>query len=1246
MSLSENAKKGLLFVAALAMGWMIRPAHAELDYEFAKGLMDRHSTTFESNELVERLIVKLQASPDTKLDALLIKAALRRKQAENASIEKRKALLDEAEALYKEFQAGGATHRLANLAETEASNLRSDMVKSQIAAAKDIEKTDPAKAKSIRAEAGQTMEKIAEGYKPALDAAAPKFKESFDAYKKWNEKNNPEGDKPIPGDVLKPLDKAFTAWIVADRRYLAAKVDQVDCYDDSDPAKKTLAETLVKMCEERMGDEAIGNFPIVGAWYAFMQGRIQAAVQAEDKAAEAWNNALTMTSDLTNLADDQRKQLLTIKRAILHDLVKMKMRKGKYADVVESVGQSLVDTSLRPLFDEPAGKELLIDYAKSMVLQQEAGVSDVENAAKVMRQLIEKENQPGGSQIWAGRFSLAIADIMKEARRRKPPIKPNLAAQEWYDAAHGYFLNGQNEHQKYTELVGGEPAKVQEQFDKAYEQFNEAVEYYRRAISVARAPGTDLYKRWQVEPKCWFEMGLSYVKMQNYLEAVLAYQAMRDTFGTEGRTRWMPDPTKAEGKRLLTKQIFDLLDEYDKPKEGLIPRGNSNLLFSLDKHISAHKDIWSGTLKGRILTDMKNDPTVDAGITDTDYLNAKASMELARSLSAAGRVDNNPKTASETLSQALAKYLEGGEKFNQVKKTSVAYETALYQAGTCFTLAQELLASGRVNEKKDTLEAKIKDATEKALKAFQLYDEVIAAIKNPTEDDAKRRQGLQGAVLLARGSLFLGTHEWEKAVKAADDYMLWEQNNTVAKSSKSIALLNKFRALIELTVVNLAPKSDPFLKDAETTLGQWHEAKPKDSKTYVFMVNALSRRYLYASAQAAKLNLGKAMMDGYERKLCDLQWSRIEMMSENADDDLTLEDYTRMLYLFNKTSQERRAADWGVKLLAKFDPQSKNLKMPDDEIFWQAMLERMYKIIRYDDLQKWDNCKKDHRILIDFMYDTSKGRNFDELSEKRPEFDRYNQNLSKARAQIETIKNNYKDCKTLDPNLGDNGASLIAMIEDEIDFRQKVEATRDLVSSMSLSVAGKLEKENGKEEEAKKYREIANDQIKALIVIRGETPAMQIKSAEINMSNGKYEEALQGLYKVLDDAEKDSPNYLEAKRRISETFALMKKYADAAEFPEFVAMTIGFESNYVKDHWPNMKDFLNDCYKNGAKMPAKMKELLEEKEKGPTPVPEQKTNAPEQKTGAEAKTAPAPEQKSATPEQKSSSNEDAAKKTD
>jgi hypothetical protein len=55
----------------------------------------------------------------------------------------------------------------------------------------------------------------------------------------------------------------------------------------------------------------------------------------------------------------------------------------------------------------------------------------------------------------------------------------------------------------------------------------------------------------------------------------------------------------------------------------------------------------------------------------------------------------------------------------------------------------------------------------------------------------------------------------------------------------------------------------------------------------------------------------------------------------------------------------------------------------------------------------------------------------------------------------------------------------------------------------------------------------------------------------------------------------------------------MKKWPRAVEYPEFVAVAVGFEVQLVKEHWPEMKEFLQECYKEGAPQNAKVKEILE-----------------------------------------------------
>ena len=112
------------------------------------------------------------------------------------------------------------------------------------------------------------------------------------------------------------------------------------------------------------------------------------------------------------------------------------------------------------------------------------------------------------------------------------------------------------------------------------------------------------------------------------------------------------------------------------------------------------------------------------------------------------------------------------------------------------------------------------------------------------------------------------------------------------------------------------------------------------------MLNVLSDRYNVAAFQLEKLKKTKtdlpketadkydAMIDQYENKVAELQGERVDMMEESKEkDELTLDDYSRLVYLFNKTGQTRKAADIAIKMLKKFDPDNKNLRMPDDEKF-------------------------------------------------------------------------------------------------------------------------------------------------------------------------------------------------------------------------------------------------------------------------------------------------------------------------
>ena len=1226
------ASQELLLLAVVFLAALPLPARAENDYEFAKLLMDHSVPDFETDDLVEHLVAQLERAPATKTEAKLIKALLERKQAATpgVSLDKRTKLLDDAETLFKEA-AGEKTFRLQSVAEKELSTIGSARVAILMKNALEREKTNPIEARKMRDEAIATLGRIADKYKAEAEALRPAFDAEWKKYKEWQDKVNKTGELPIPKDMLAKLMNTFNPWLFADKRYVATKVEQLECYDDKNPNRKKPGEELAKLCEARANQEEIMELPVIMAWYNYMCGKSYAAIQDEKKAAEFWRLALDQPSE--DMAPEQKKAIGIIKKLILHDLVTMKMHAKNYGDVENIVLEARTSAELRSLFDEDAGKELIIMYAKALTLPPEATAEEYKKAVMELRVMIAKEGKGGAVTRWSNEFSRAVAEILDEMRDKKPQARPKLSAMEWYDAAHGFFLMGQNEYLKYQDFERDKSDKAAAQFEKCYAEYQDAVDYYRRAITMARSEKTDLVTRVEVEPKAWFEMGLAYIKMRHYYEAVIVYQAMRDRYLPEGRKKWLPkldDPRAIQPR--VAKAVQDLLAELDKPKEGLLAKAGTNIAYELDANLKVHNNPKDGWNPGWKITLMKQDPSGwdDSNVKDLTYLAARNEMEEALRLSKAGTeaLRNKPpdaKLAEENYTLSATKYSSAGDKFLKVETSSQGYELALYKAGQAYTLAQALWVTGKLPSKATDARATAKNLGAKALAAFDKYDAYIA--KAPGDEEAKtRRQNLAGMVLLARNALYSGDAQWESVIKSADDYMQWENQNQQQTTSVHVALMNKYRAQVELGAANLAPKCDPYLDGAKATMDEWRKNKKTDNRTYVYMLEALARRFNMAAFQVEKfIKEGKteyttAMLEAYENKVADLWAERVKMVEEaEGEEQTTLEDYARVVYLFLKTRRNREAADTAEVLLKKFDPKGEGCHIPDDEKVWQNMLAKMQAVIKYNDLTKWDRCKKDHMTLVDYMYDTREGAVNREHPEKCPEFDKFSVDLEKARKQLETIKNNYPDCQTFDSKYGQDGKSFMQLMDEEIDYRRKIEGARDVLFDKSLIVADQLEKENDAEG-ARRYREIASAQLTIIRERKGDTPEMKVKGARISLALGKYDDARELVSKARAELDDRHPTYFDACRLDSEVYRAQKKWKDAVEYPQFYALTTGLDSKLVKDRWPEMRAFLNECYANGIACPEALKKALKPEGES-TPPSEKKTEEPkpEQPKKEEAK---------------------------
>ena len=1242
----ENGMK-IIFRSGIIVAILIlfsAPVWAEMDYEFAKALIARQEPGFSTDDLTERLAFQLDGNPATKSDAKLILATLRRHQAENASLEKRAALLDEAERYYGEILAGSKSFKYYSTAEKESESIASARAATIKKAAQDLSATNPDKSAALFTEAIAAFDKIASRYMAESARAETAFK-SIEERIRHTPPNGRAHD-----ELLAALNKTGDEWIVADKRFLNARAEQLECYSDTDTTKKTLAAEIAGICEKRIGSDSLAGLPAVVLWYAYMETRVYTAIGDEEKAVAVVHENLENLDSA--LSDEQKKQLFNIKKVMIQCLVKMKMRAKKYSDVEEIIVDLKTNPEMNKIFLEHIGKDLMIDYVIAQTLPADSN-AEYERAIATLRGLIAKETVHGIASTWANTYSAVMAGIMDDARGKG--LRPILQAEEWYNAARGYFVLGQSAHKIYLENVQDnlnkpDDQKQKLQFDKVCSHFQNAVDNYRQAIREARKDKTSILTRVNIEPKAWFEMGLSYLKMKQYYESIVAFSALRETYLPAKRAKWLPDVKRTNMSLELRKVTTPLqaeLADLDHPSEGLLVKGGLNVVYALERNQAQYRNAdhpWVRPFSARI---------GGREAKGAEYAAAKNEMDAAKSLSEAARTMDNPGVARENYAQAFQKFTSAAQKFEAISQSTKEYELALFQAGSCYMLAQSLWAENKIQGgAREERAMRCKESGENGLAAYRKYEEWTVKTPAADEKENSRRESRFGTMLLARNGLYLGNRDWPEVIKSANEYIAWEQSSNPPKTAADIALLNKFRALLEEAAGVEAPACSVFLNSADETLKAWRKSKPGDTATLVFMLDALSYRNNIAAFQAQKIiqenpaAISTEIINGYEEKVAEFQAEKIDL-AEAAGASTLLEDYSRLAYLFMKTHKEKKAVDVALKMLEKFDPKDKNVKIPDDERVWREMLNQIqYKVISYADLVKDKRCKTDHATLIDYMYETREGVAQANNIEKRPEFDKYNTDMEKAALQLETIKKNYPDCPTLgDPKTGNNildprtgkpfeqvvqgfndwagkfkseypqlqaykpaaggpGKSFLGIIEEEIEFRRKIKAARRLIATTGMEIAYRFESA-GQADEARRYRGLAIKQIEIVIGDEGEKPELMLKLAAYLKLQGQYEEAIKKASKAVAQLDDTDPLYFGGRKLLAETHALKKHWREALDFPESTARIVGFEAAMVQEHWPNMKEFMKQCYahaesesksgvrKNDAIMPDDVRKLME-----------------------------------------------------
>ncbi|MBI3830332.1 MAG: hypothetical protein HY291_12500 [Planctomycetes bacterium] len=782
----------------------------------------------------------------------------------------------------------------------------------------------------------------------------------------------------------------------------------------------------------------------------------------------------------------------------------------------------------------------------------------------------------GGS--WANGACRTLAEILDLARKNKQVLQ--LSAQEWFDAAHGCFLEGQMAFRDAQEKrAAGEAGVAEELQAGGRKQFEQAAQAYRKVIAVARKNAAqDPLTRLTLEPRAWLELGLCYAKLDAYAEALLAFDELRTQFGRDGLVKWwreMPNARifllKPEVKTALEK--LERVDAGDFQNDGVLHAGETALRFAFERYRARHP----GEQPPVTPKDWKEEEAL-AGKRLLDDAQARKAAALQVLLE--GRAEEGVKLARE----ALGKYREAAAAFEKVPGADKYYEVALYHAPVCYALAQGLAAEKTLAARMPAGESEALRAEfgRKALEGFAAYETYLSRQSPQDTDTFARRERYARALALTRAAVHFNLKNWAAAIAACDAYLDLERERPQApeESRAGDAYFLKFQALAQLAGEKPPPECDAPLDAANALLPelQGHEDR------HAFALQSLIARYSAAAERAGEAHLPRAAAAAYHSKIADLLALGMPKDAKPAMDDLL-----RLLQHLRAAGRAREAADAADLALKTYDPEKKNAHI-DDEV-WPAVYERMTRIIRYDDLAKWERCKRDHLALLDFLYETPQGAAMEAHPEKRPEQDKYPVNYEKALAQLATIRANYADCGTNRPAPGKpeqllEGKGFLQAIEDEIVLRRRLIALRDALIEMALQAAEQAEEKDASA--AERYRALADEQIRVLMETwYGETPAMKIKSAQIRAANKDYA----GAEKMLREVKASEPDtsteiYVQASRMLAETCFKMKRFEEAAEYPQFL-YGLGLRNGWVQ--WPDVEDFLERCYASGAKRPANAK---------------------------------------------------------
>ncbi len=898
---------------------------ASNNYEYAKGLVD-HSLRF--FDLAERFLKKLEAGPrpGDKAEAMLGMAYLRKGQADamprrgakdpegKSPPQKRREKYDEALAFVEKYaRAAPKGYRLKGEAIGLKSAIQQDLARVYKDLMATLPKDDPERKTLEKIRTKIRLQAVENLRKAMLDAE----KAYAQALKDWRDPG--AGNKP---NAEKKKAELYVKYVIASQKYIRGLVKSAESMEKDGDDQKALGEKVVTVIEGwiKYQEKQMYDAPPEGVqmWMNLHLGRgyvfagkvdegvtkgfkkvLDIEVERFPKSAQPWAWRVRLTA-------------MMFMAMALYDKAEKTGVRDDYEAARRAIGYE---------FGTHASGNVL--GIRAMILK-----------GQVLGKLKERAQAISELNRVLGKVKALAARGERDKESKYAPDLRWRALQAMSDVVLELLQQGKTIDVSPEVLIeAGKSCYRQQKYDAAVGCFRQAVNASAKLAYKQRAVAGG-------EPTAWFYMGIAYFKMENHLEAQLAYEGALENFLEQN----MPQAFRESAGN--KQRISDI-------REDVLKRcaGNGRIAANRERVMNPskfNKDRFIEWIKWEV----KLDPAKEK---DLPYYLAEAIMGEADG--AAGRArelerEGKKQAARAKRKEALALYEQAkfhkdkdgkDAGFRALPQSSTFYEEGVYLIGVCNYQSMSVLG---YKDQSQAEKDRAVDLGKLALAQFDAYEKWVG--ENPPRvrtDDARRRaqqlaairqrrKSHKSAIALYRPFIYFDLEEYKKALETAE--ALRKRTDLEPAQQRSLHRI-LFKCYTEIATKQTDLKElQEFLKKGEVE-AEWfnkeaERAKDVDEKralrnSFDFYLNRLASAYGDATKIAIKQGKGDTLGRVFQRRRGELINRLLENPKYQTIDGLGL--VAKLFIELLDYDEARKAYD---KIIEKFDPDNDRMGKTDDKL--------------------------------------------------------------------------------------------------------------------------------------------------------------------------------------------------------------------------------------------------------------------------------------------------------------------------